>query len=618
MSMVKGDDTGAGVVLAAVGLIVGLSGTARLAAGGACAISGCTVGAPAPTGLMRTMTGRSPEAAWRAPGMVGPLFWVMWVILVAAAVLAVMWAWCRWGGRRQRRHGSARRQEGLATAAQVRRHLSAAAVEKMTWLRPDLTRPRARDLGLRLGTAHRMWVWAPVEDSIVISAPSRGGKGRYFVDPMVVEYPGAVLTTSVRAETAASTVLRRAAVGPVAIFAPSGIDVGGRAGEVLRDASIRWSLSRGCEDTETAMLRARALAANGTKGTGDDSFWSAQARMVLGPMLHAAAISGLGVDALARWASRPSNAQEAVSILADHPRAAIGWADQLAGALNGDERTVNNVWATVRTCVSEPLMDPAVREAISPAPGEELDIADFIRRRGTLYIVGDATATSAPLVAAMVEDIYATVNRLANSSEGNRLTPPLGLILDEIHNIAIIPSLPRMMSAGGGSNITTVIVEQSRAQAAARLGREASDAIFDSATTKIILGGATRSETLSEVTGAVGERDVPRRTVSTGRDMWSSQTSWADNEERILTGAQVRELPKGEALVLKASAPAVIVEGKELDSPARLPSRPWARICSGPLARGAAGLEQVRQRLRRAALRRAQGTAGTTTAQAEE
>ena len=119
------------------------------------------------------------------------------------------------------------------------------------------------------------------------------------------------------------------------------------------------------------------------------------------------------------------------------------------------------------------------------------------------------------------------------------------------------------------------------------------------------------------MTGAVGERDVPRRTVSTGRDMWSSQTSWADNEERILTGAQVRELPKGEALVLKASAPAVIVEGKELDSPARLPSRPWARICSGPLARGAAGLEQVRQRLRRAALRRAQGTAGTTTAQAE-
>ncbi|MDO4899449.1 type IV secretory system conjugative DNA transfer family protein [Actinomyces sp.] len=567
----RGDqDASTYLLLGLIGTGVGLGATARLAAGAACTLGVCTVQASAPTGLVRVLTGQVPAEAWQAAGMPSWLFWACWAAELVAVIAVVLWASSRWGGRRQRRQVDPRRQAGMATAAQVRRHLSARAVERMRWLRPDLARPRAKDLGMRVGMARGVWVWIPIEDSVVISAPSRAGKGRYFVDPMVVEYPGAVVTTSVRAETALGTVLDRAQVGPVAVFAPAGIDAVGQAGDVLRRASIRWSLWRGCEDTETAMRRARALAANGgTRGTGNDEFWGGNARMVIAPLLHAAALGEVDVDALARWASRPGLAQEAVSILAGHPQAAPGWADQLASAMTGDDRTVANIWATVRTCISEPLMDPAVREAISPAPGEQLDIADFVRRRGTLYIVGDAAATSAPLVAALIEDVYAAAMAMANKSAGNRLTPPLGLLLDEINNIAVLPSLGTMMSAGGGSNVTTVIVEQSRAQAAVRLGKDAADALFDSATSKLILGGATRSETLAEITAAVGERDVRRRTVSTGHSAWGTSTSWAEAEERIMTGAQLRELPKGTALLLKGSAPAVIVEGRDLESRAR-------------------------------------------------
>lgn len=565
-----GSDAGTNALLGLIAAAVGLGVSAYMAARAACALGSCTVGAGGPSGLLGVLTGRPAAQAWQAPGMPGWLFWIVWTAELGVIVATALWVWRRWGGVRQRRHGDPRRHQGLATPSQVRRHFSAGAVEKMVWLRPDITHPRARELGMRLGTCGGRWVWVPVEDSVVVTGPSRGGKGRYVIDPMVAEYPGAVVTTSVRAETAAKTVLHRQGQGPIAVFCPGGIKVGGPAGQTLNRARIRWSLFRGCESTETALRRARALAANGgPKGGHNDEFWSGNARMVIAPLLHAAALTGADVQSLARWASRPGMAEEAVSILASHPDAASGWAEELRAAMSGDDRTVANIWATVRTCISEPLMDPAIRESISPGPGEELDITDFIGRRGTLYIVGDAAATSAPLVAALIEDVYAAAVEMANRSAENRLTPPLGLILDEINNIATLPSLPTMMSAGGGSNITTVIVEQSRSQSAARLGRETAEGLFDSATTKIITGGATRSETLNEVSSAVGEREVRRRTVSTGRDAWGASTSWAEQEERVLTGAQVRELPKGSALVLKASAPALIIQGQALDSRAR-------------------------------------------------
>lgn len=557
-----------GLMVAGAAAVAAVAG--RLAAGAACVVDGCTVGADPISGTVGALTGPADQA-WRAPGLGGLLFWIIWVALLTAAVFGVIrvlrsaGARSWFGGRG--RTGQARHEKGLATAGQVRRFFSAAAVESMVWLRPDLERPSARDLAVRVGTARRTEVWIPVEDSMVVSAPSRSSKSRHFVEPMLCEYPGAVLGTSVRTEMAARTVVERRRCGPVAVFAPGGIQVAGEAGEALGRAVLRWSLTRGCEDPETAMRRARALAANGGKGTGDSGFWESHARLVLAPLLHAAAISGEGVTALARWSRGPGQAREAVQVMSDSPDAAPDWADTLEAEITGDDRTVQNIWKTVSSCVSEPLMDPRVRDAVCPRDGQDLDIDDFIDRRGTLYIVGDANATSAPFVAALIEDFYAVATARANRSEGNRLCPPLFLCLDEIANIAVLPSLPQMMSAGGGSNVTTLVVEQSRHQLASRLGRDQAKALWDAATTKLVLGGAMDSEKIGEVIEAAGERDVDRRTVSPGPG-WG-RSSWAETQEKVLTSGQVHRLEKGTALLIKGSAPVTFVEGMTMEDRAR-------------------------------------------------
>lgn len=202
-------------------------------------------------------------------------------------------------------------------------------------------------------------------------------------------------------------------------------------------------------------------------------------------------------------------------------------------------------------------MDPAVRQALTPDPDHPpLDIHDLLTRSGTLYVIGDATATSAPVVAALIEEVWATATRTANTSPHNRLTPPLALVLDELNNIATLPSLPTMVSAGGGSNIMTMVVEQSRAQSESRWGTPTAAAIWDSATTKILLGGITREQTLTEVSAAMGERTVHRRTTSLTA---TGHTTLAEHREPVLTRGDIHDIPRGHALIIKAGAPAAVI-----------------------------------------------------------
>ncbi|CED92460.1 type IV secretory system conjugative DNA transfer family protein [Actinomyces succiniciruminis] len=535
-------------VVAAAGVSLWLA--ARLAClGGACMPRRSPVAA-----ALWMMLGRPPARAWDAEGMSTGAFWTLAVLIfgvVVAGVVAVLVRLRgRLGGGRLRPAGG----HGLATARDVRRHFSAAAIAAMIWLRPDLEHPTARDLGVIVGTTPFGDVWLACEDSVAISSPSRSGKTHQLIIPILMGWTGPVVATSVRTELATETMEARSHLGPVAVFAPAvrHEDLVGVTGR------LRWSLTSGCQDPTTALRRANALVANAAKGTENADFWQANAHSALAALLHAAAISGAGVDTLARWCADHAQAKAAVNVLKAAGGASAAWGDQLEAQMLGDKRTVSNIWATISSCVALPLMDPTVREALSPAPGQELDIAAFLAARGTLYVVGDSRAAAAPIVAALIEEVYAVAQELANHSPGNRLCPPVALVLDELNNIAALPSLPSMMSAGGGSGIFTVVVEQSRAQSEARWGAQTAAAIWDSATVKIVMGGITRESTLSEISAALGERTVSRRTTQTGRGPVS--TSLSEQREPVLSRGEVHALERGKMLLIKAGAPALIMD----------------------------------------------------------
>ncbi len=548
----SGSDLGVGLVVAA--MVVG--GVLWAAGALSARLSGHRMPRAAPTaGYAALAHLKDPSLAWSAP--VGPpwLYWTVTTVVAAVAVVVAVGGWRLW--HLEPGKASPSRAKGVATRAEIRRAAGASALlARSATLRRSLSRPRPADVGYRLGTARRQACWASVEDSMLLLGPPRSGKGLQVVIPMILDAPGAVVTTSTRPDNLAVTVARRAALGPVMAFDPQGLARGLPAGLPV----LRWSLTRGCEQPQTAMIRAEALVGDASRsGIENGAFWRTQATSVARCLLHAAALDGRPAADVFRWSHTAGAAKEAVGILTDHPAATPGWERALDAVIAADGRTRDSVWAMVANCFA-PLADPAVLDALTPAEGEEFDPLAFLALGGTVYLLGTATGASAtaPLIAALIEDLVDAARRLAARSPGQRLDPPLALILDEAANYPL-PSLPSLMSEGGGSGLTTLAVLQSLAQARDRWGREAAQAIWDAAIVKLALGGSANADDLADLSRLIGETDAlewsETRHGGTGDRSLSSST----RRQAILEPAELRRLPFGQGLLLLRAAPPILL-----------------------------------------------------------
>lgn len=499
----------------------------------------------------------SPSAAWHSS--VGPpaLYWSVVVIVVLAPAAIGIGIWRLTRRARHDVEEDPTRIEGLASRRQVEREAGAKSlVRRSATLRPSLGRAEPCQVGYCLGSSRGVECWASVEDSIFVLGPPRSGKGLHAVIPAILDSPGAVITTATRADNLAVTMAARANGRPVAVFDPQGLAAG-------VPSALRWSPVRGCENPETAMVRAAALCADSGKDVESASFWRQKTLAALRCLLHAAALGDRSPADLYRWSLTAAAAREAVEILVNSPDAATAWDRALDSIISADQRMRDSVWAMVANAFAA-LADPRVLESVSPGPNERFNPAEFLKDSGTLYLLGTASgaASTASLVAALVEDVVEVARKLAAASPGGRLDPPLGLILDEAANYPL-PSLPALMSEGGGTGITTMAVLQSLDQARHRWGRDAAGSIWDSAIVKMILPGVSNPDDLSGIARLVGERKE-REFSETSGSGGSRSVSSSIRDRAILTPATIRSLQPGYALLLVRSA-----------KPIMLTLRPW-------------------------------------------
>ena len=552
-----GDELTNAAMIALVGLF-GIALILRAAGSIAAFLTGTQQPAAGPaSGIGVLFHAGDPATALDAAGLNAIVYWIVAGVLLVGLALAGTWAWVLLHRHSHKAETDPHTTAGAATRHEVTTTASAQALLKRAGsLRPSLDKPAASDVGYRLGTCRGREVWASVEDSILLIGPPRSGKGLHVVIPAILDAPGAVIATSTRPDNLTATLRARKRSGPVAVFDPQHLAEGIPAG-------MRWSPVRGCEDPLTAMIRATGLAsATGLSAGGVESggFWEGKTRSALQTLLHAAALDHRPPSELFRWTLDPTAAHDAVAILTNHADAAEGWADSLQSMIDADPRTRDSIWQGVSLALGA-LADPRVLDAVSPREGEGFDPEAFIRDSGTLYLLatGAGAGASAALVVAFVEDLVETARRMAARSPGARLDPPLLLALDEIGNLAPLPSLPTLMAEGGGTGITTMPVLQSLAQAREKWSENQASAIWDASIVKIILGGASNSKDLQDLSTLIGERDEYTDSVTLG-DHGTRSNQRSVRRIAIFPPDRLRRLPFGTAVTLLRAAPPIVTD----------------------------------------------------------
>ncbi|MDN5685836.1 MAG: type IV secretory system conjugative DNA transfer family protein [Brachybacterium sp.] len=525
--------------------------------------------------LVSWLSGRSygagPVEVLRAivdPGRAGDVLgagstagvWAVFVVLLAVAVAVGVAMWRTVRGQREAAAQEIQKERGLPERKQVRRLYGQASImRRRKEIRPDFVpegrRPRVGDYAFYDGKCQGVRVFTSFETPTMLLAPSRVGKTQSVIAPRVIEAPGAVLSTSTKTELVRLTWEHRETLGgPMVICDPEG--VGAEAG---LPGSARWCLWAGCEDVSEALARAKVLAAGGAGGVQNGEFWENVTKRVLTPLLHAAAVdSSVTMADFQKWCFDPKGATHALAILRDQDHAA-DLAALLESVVDMDDlETRANMWAPAAN-MGTALVDPQIRETFGPH-GEQLDVDDFLRRSGTIYLIAQEGGNASGMVLCLVDAVWRRAVVMANSAPGGRIEPPLHLSLDEIGNIGTLPVLPRMMSEGGGLGIQTTAGFQSLAQAEQRYGAAGARALWEAATQRFVLGGVVDDSVLSAMSRIAGTRTIVQESVSAGRRGESQGRSYSEHVENVLEKHQIETMRRGLACVVEATKPLIVTE----------------------------------------------------------
>lgn len=521
-------------------------------------LSGRSYGA-GPAELLEAVTAPGEAGAALGVGSTAGL-WAVFVVLLAVVVAVVVAVYRSVRGQRERARLEIQKERGLPGRRQVEREYGATSVmRRRKQIRPDFVpegrRPCVTDYAFWDGRAQGRKVYTSFETPTMLLAPSRVGKTQNVIAPRAIEAPGAMLSTSTKTEIVKLTWEHREKLGgPMLICDPEG--VGAEAG---LPGSVRWSLWAGCEDVTEALSRAKVLAAGGSSGVQNGDFWENVTKRVFTPLLHAAAVDdSVTMTDFQKWCFDPKFAEDALNILQDRPGA-----EDLAAMLESvvkmdDLETRANMWAPAAN-IGTALVDPRIRDTFGP-DGEQMDVDDFLRRSGTIYVIAQENGNASGLVLTLVDAVWRRAVVLANSAPGGRIEPPLHLSLDEIGNIGTLPVLPRMMSEGGGLGVQTTAGFQSLAQAELRYGAAGARALWEAATQRFVLGGVVDDSVLSALSRIAGTRTIVQESVSSSRRGEGQGRSYSEREENVLEKSQIETMRRGLACVVEATKPLIVAE----------------------------------------------------------
>ena len=335
-----------------------------------------------------------------------------------------------------------------------------------------------------------MDLYAGFRHSFLGYGPPGAGKTNWE-SLVALVFPGAAFISSTRADIADNTVMARSRGGyPVWWLNPR------LAGGF--PCNLRFSPLTGCRDYEVAMENAGALIhAAPRNGDGSSNWIDAESKRFLQFLMHAAAHGGYDIRAVRRWAATPADVTAPMEILyaAGNP----DWAHQLdamSARAEADPQFCEGLSGGTEGALAW-LDDLVLADLACPPPGEEFDIRQFIRSRGTVYVIAadSPNCTVSPYVACLATAIWNTAKEMAGDPSepaacNLRLDPPLLMLIDEPDAGCPVPVGDWARTAGGDGAVM-VTGYQSDAQPRRRDGDHGGQVLEDCFTVKLVFRGGT-------------------------------------------------------------------------------------------------------------------------------
>lgn len=488
----------------------------------------------------------------------GPLTWAIATVLLTVAIVAA--------GLALR---AARGALGLAGGAGSYKDMSRkAAIKRARTILAD-SLPAGAEAGddgrlvRYMGSSRGRGLYMQYEDPEICYAVTRSGKTRLLVARRVLEAPGAVLATSTKVDGIALTWKGRqeGSGGRTLVFDPMG--------RALGPIPVRWDPVAGCEDFNVARERGRAFAMGGSVSRSDDGntrWFVDRGAQILGYLFHAAALAGLDITAVHRWVSRPEEAMEVLR------QSGARTARMMVATLNDlmvemADETASGFKGTMQGAL-EPIMIDSVLEALTPPAHESFDAASFARSRDALWVLSpEAEGAVASVTTMFVDHVVGTARRMSDMLPGQRLTPPLSVVLDEAANVAPLPDLDSIYSEGPGRGLYVSSFFQDWSQVVGRWGEHVAQVVFQQARALYALGGSKDAEWNERLANLTAEFEETRTSYSHGPA--GGSTSTHTERRHRLREADVAKLPYGTALLAPAGHDALTVSLVDITRDAR-------------------------------------------------
>ena len=382
--------------------------------------------------------------------------------------------------------------------------------------------------GIVVGRRGRKLLRLSGQQSVVLAAPTRSGKGVGIVVPNLLEYDESMVVLDIKQENFDLTSGWRARRGhAVYLFNPFAED----------RRTHRWNPLRYVSDD--AAFRVSDLMAIGAllypDGADEQKFWVSQARnaflafaLYLFDNREDALRSGFPVDAGAptlgavlRLSSGDGLEQKAyVQRLASSAFLCVQARAAFANLLSLADDTFASVLGSLREPLN-PWINPVLDAATS---GDDFLLTDLRRKRMTIYV---GVQPNKLAEARLLLNLFFSQLINLNTRELPRSDPALKhqclLLMDEFTAIGKLDILPSAIAFIGGYNLRLLPVIQSMAQLDATYGKEGARTLLTNHALQVLFAPREQQDA-NDYSEMLGTTTVRRQNVTRGRDVSRSES----------------------------------------------------------------------------------------------